>query len=148
MKKAGKIIASIFASICIVVSLITVGVGFAGEMANKDPDALKDAMQQSQTEMTEAEKEATKAVGDFMMNIDHERMIPQGAVGALLSIVILVTVLINVPKIPIITPAIASVAALGGAIYCGMVIMIFMVVALIGCVLVLVANFQESTTSS
>ena len=154
MKKAGKIIAAIFASICIVVSLITLGVGFTAKAVQEDPDAFKEGMQQltAGADVPESEKEDVDAsmegTTDFLLNMDHKKMSSQGVVGAILSLIILVTVLINVPKMPIVTPAIASVASLGGAIYCGWLIMFFMGVALIGSVLVLIANLKQDESSS
>ena len=138
MRKAGKIIAAIFASICIVASLITVVVAIGAKGAQDDPEAFKKSMREVSANASETEPdEATKIVQDYFLNLNHEKVLSQGIVGAILSIVILVTVLINVPSMPIITPAIASIASLGGAIYCGWVIMMFMVITLIGSGLVL-----------
>lgn len=157
MKKAGKIIAAIFASLCIVVSLITAGVGWAGKFAQDNPDMIQDAVStaaESDDSLSDSEREMLEGFTDdegfqeAMATFDFDKMIPQGLVGALLSVIVLVTVLINVPNMPFITPAIASVAALGGAIYCGLLIAVFLVPALIGSVLVLVANLKKEEEPS
>lgn len=148
MRKAEKIIAAIFASICIVTSFITVIVAFGAKAAQKDPEAFKEDFQQvMDADMSEADREQAeklmKSVVDYFLELNHKKVLSQGIVGAILSIVILVTVLINYPSMPIVTPAIASLASLGGAIYCGWVIMMFMVITLIGSGLVLLANLQQ-----
>ena len=136
------------------VSLVTVIVAFAAKVVQEDPDAFEEGMQQitEDADVPESDQEAVesgmKMAGEFMMNLDHTKMTSQGMVGAILSLVILVIVLIKIPSFPAITPAIASLAAIWGAIYCGTVIMIFMVIALIGCVLVLIPSLKESKTSS
>ncbi len=144
MKKAGKIIAAIFASLCIVVSLIVAGVALGGNFVQENPDIIQEGMEEAGDTMSESEKEGMEAAQELIGDADFEKMMRQGLVGAILSVVVLVTVLINVSSMPMVTPAIASVAALGGAIYCGIGIAIFMVPALIGSVLVLVANMKES----
>lgn len=144
MKKAGKIIAAIFASLCIVVSLIVAGVALGGNLVQENPDIMQEGMEEVGDTMSESEKESMEAVQQIIGDADFDTMIRQGVVGAILSVIVLVTVLINVSSMPMVTPAVASVAALGGAIYCGIVIAIFMVPALIGSVLVLVANLKES----
>lgn len=158
MKKAGKIIAAIFASICIIVSLITAGVGWAGGFAQDNPDLIQEGLQtaaetddglsEEQKQMQEDAMQDIQSSLEMMEDVNFAHWVRQGLVGALLSVVVLVTVLINVPNMPFITPAIASVAALGGAIYCGVVIMVFMVAALIGCILVLVANLKKEEPSA
>lgn len=148
MKKAGKIIAAVFASICIVVSLITAVTGMGGGFIQDNPDLMKEGMEETGATMSDSEKEAMQATGEILMEIDFEKMVPQGIVGVILSVIVLVSVLINVPKMPILTPAIAGVAAIGGGFYCGWLILFFMAVALIGCVLVLIGNLQESKASS
>lgn len=150
MRTAGKVIAAIFASICIVASLTTIGFAFVAQAAQEDPAALTAEMEEITAdsdvpESSQADVEAgMEAAADFLLGIDAAKMRSQGIVGLILSLVILVTIFINIAKMPIITPAIASVAALGGAVYCGWVIMFFMVLALIGCVLVLIANLKTN----
>ena len=148
MRKAGKIIAAIFASICIVASLITVGVALFAKIAQEDPEAFKaDTYESMVANVSESDREDAEAVAqqviDFTLDLNHKKVLSQGIVGAILSIIILVTVLINLPNTPIVTPAIASIASLVGAIYCGWLIMIFMAVTLIGSGLVLLANLQR-----
>lgn len=160
MKKAGKIIAAIFASICIVVSLITAGVGWAGKFAQDNPDLIQEGLEtaaETDASLSEEQKQmqedamqdiqtSLEMIGDVDFDFGH--MTRQGLVGALLSVIVLVTVLINVPNMPFITPAIASVGALGGAIFCGWLIAVFLVPALIGSVLVLVANLTKEEEPS
>ena len=148
MKKAGKIIAAIFASICIIVSLITAGIAAAGKFAQENPELIQENMEQAGVTVSESDKTDLEAFENLMKDVDFGKVISQGLVGAFLSVIVLITVLINVSKIPILTPAIASVAALVGAIYCGWLIAFFMVVALIGSVLVLIAKLQESRANS
>ena len=147
MSKAGKIIAAIFASICIVASLITVIVAIFAKVVQEDPEKFKAEIQEMVASSPESNRaqteEGMKKVADYMLNLNHGKVLSQGVVGAILSIVILVTVLINLPSMPIVTPAVASIASLGGAIYCGWVIMVFMVITLIGSGLVLIANLQQ-----
>ena len=111
--------------------------------AQEDPEAFSEALHENSSEMTETDVDLAETVEDFLLNLDHKQMRRQGIFGVILSIIILVSVLINVPKMPIVTPAIASISALVGAIYCGIGILICMVLALIGCILVLVAKLQE-----
>lgn len=144
MKKAGKIIAAIFASLSIVVSLIFAGIAFGGKFTQDNPDLIQESLEEAGESLSESDMEEMEAVQELIGDVDFEKMMSQGLVGAILSVVVLVTVLINVSSMPMVTPAIASVAALGGAIYCGIGIAIFMVPALIGSVLVLVANMKES----
>lgn len=151
MKKAGKIIAAIFASINIVVALIQVVVGLGGQFAQDNPELIQESMEQATANMPEeqaAVQPDIDALEEQLGNLDFSKATSQGIVGAILSVIILVTVLINVSSMPFITPAIASVAALGGAIYCGWFLMPFMVLALIGSVLVLLANLKAAKDTS
>ena len=152
MRKAGKIIAAIFASICIVASVITVGVALIAKFGQEDPEAFKEEFQQvMDADMSEAEREQAekfmKSFVDYFLELNHKKVLSQGIVGAILSIIILVTVLMNLPNMPIVTPAIACVASLVGAIYCGWVILIFMVITLVASGLVLLANMQNEKTN-
>ena len=154
MRKAGKIIAAIFASICIVVSLGTVGVAFFAKIAQEDPEAFKEEFYKSSPTLegvSESEREIAEetmeGVLNWFLDLDHGWVLSQGIVGAILSIVILVTVLMNLPNMPIVTPAIACGASLVGAIYCGWLILIFMVITLFASGLVLLANMQKEKTN-
>ena len=158
MKKAGKIIAAIFASICIVVSLITAGTGWFLGFAQDNPNIIQEGLEtaaetdaslsEEQKQMQEDAMQDIQAGLEMIEGVDFGQWTLQGLVGALLSVIVLVTVLINVPNMPFITPAIASVAALGGAIFCGWLIAVFLVPALIGSVLVLVANLKKEEEPS
>ncbi len=151
MGKAGKIIASIFAIICLVLSLLVIVLAQVTKAAQEDPEAFKEKMHQVtvDADVPEGDQEEVTAfmesITDFFLDLDldYAKAMSQGVVGSILSLVILIAVLISVPKMPISTPAIASIAALGGAIYCSL-IMWLMVIALIGSVLVLVAKLRES----
>lgn len=156
MKKAGKIIAAIFASICIVVSLVTVGVAFFAKIAQEDPETFKEEFYKSAStstldNMSESEREIAeetmKTVVDFFLKLKHGKVLSQGIVGAILSIIILVTVLMNLQNMPIVPPTIACGASLVGAIYCGWLILIFMVITLFASGLVLLANMQNEKTN-
>ncbi|MXZ54680.1 MAG: hypothetical protein F4227_06025 [Gammaproteobacteria bacterium] len=154
MKKAGKIIAAIFASICIVVSIVTVGVAFFAKIAQEDPEAFTEEFYKSSSSfdnMSESEREIAEEtmedILNWILNLDHGKVLSQGIVGAILSIIILVTVLMNLPNMPIVTPAIACGASLVGAIYCGWLILIFMVITLFASGLVLLANMQNEKTN-
>ena len=154
MRKAGKIIAAIFASICIVASLVTVGVAFVAKVAQEDPEAFKEEAFQSSAPLDnmsasdrEIAEETMKTVVDFFLNLKHGKVLSQGIVGAILSIIILVTVLLNLQNMPIVPPAIACGASLVGAIYCGWLILIFMVITLFASGLVLLANMQDQKTN-
>ncbi|MYD46307.1 MAG: hypothetical protein F4W92_08150 [Gammaproteobacteria bacterium] len=148
MRKTGKIVAAVVASICIVVSLITAVYATMAKVAQGDPETFRarvyERMLTNMPESNLEQAEATaKTIVDYTLELNHRKVLSQGIVGAILSIIILVTVLINLPNTPIVPPAIASIASLVGAIYCGWVIMIFMVVTLIGSGLVLIANLQR-----
>lgn len=152
MKKAGKIIASVFASIGIIVSLAAFIVGIVMQAAQENPEEFLDAMgegiEQTTADLSDAEKEEVQQGEEFMkewvLNTDFQEMQGHGILGALLSLVVLVTVLINVSSMPVITPAIASLAAVAGVLFCGLAITIVMVPTLIGSALVLVASFGEA----
>ena len=143
--------AVIFASLCLVLSLLVIILAQVTKTAQEDPEAFREGMQEvtADADVSESDQEQVETVmesiTDFFLNLDldYGKAMSQGVAGSILSLVILISVLINVPKMPIITPAIASVAALVGAIYCSL-IMWLMVIALIGSVLVLVAKLRES----
>ena len=150
MRTAGKIIAAIFASICIVASVITFVLAFVAKTAQENPEEFKKEFSRSSSAletMSESEREAAedamKGVLDYFLGLEHAKVRSQGLVGAILSIVILVTVLVNLQNMPIVMPAIACGASVVGAIYCGWVIMIFMVITLFGSGLVLLSNLQK-----
>lgn len=151
MKKAGKVVAAIFACICLVLSILVVILAQTTKTAQEDPEAFREKMEQVTTDadVSDGDQEEIasfmETITDFFLelDLDYSKAISQGVVGSILSLVILITVLINVPKMPVSTPAIASIAALGGAIFCSL-IMLFMVIALIGSLLVLIANLKRS----
>ncbi|MCY3542406.1 MAG: hypothetical protein F4X56_07715 [Gammaproteobacteria bacterium] len=151
MKKAGKILAAVFAALCLVLSLLVVVLAQVTKSAQADPEAFKKRMEEVTADANvpedDEEEIATfmESITDFFLDLDlnYGKAMSQGVVGSILSLVVLIAILINVPKMPISTPVIASIAALGGAIYCSL-LMWLMVIALIGCVLVLVANLRES----
>lgn len=144
MKKAGKIVASIFAALGILVCVITLGISFTLQYVRDNPDS--EMASHFDSALSDMEQDApdfdTDDVDKFMEDRDFEKTITHSWVGALLFVIILVTVLINVPNMPFLTPAIAVVAAGGGAIFCGVGFMFLFVMALIGSVLVLVANLK------
>ncbi len=152
MKKAGKIIASVFASIGIIVSLVVFVTAIVMQVAQENPEeiseAIGDSMDQATADLSDAEKEqaqqSAEFIEDWMLNTDFQEMQGHGLLGTLLSLIVLVTVLINVSSMPVITPAIASLAAVAGVLFCGLAITIVMVPTLIGCALVLVASFGEA----
>ncbi|MDE0093804.1 MAG: hypothetical protein OXO49_04770 [Gammaproteobacteria bacterium] len=152
MKKAGKIIASVFASIGIIVSLVVFVTAIVIQMAQENPEefseAIGEGMEQTTADLSDAEKEQAQQGAEFfeelVLNTDSQEMRGHGILGALLSLIVLVTVLINVSSMPVITPAIASLAAVAGVLFCGLAITIVMVPTLIGCALVLVASFGEA----
>jgi len=152
MKKAGKIIASVFASIGIIVSLVVFVTAIAMQVAQENPEeiseAIGDSMDQATADLSDAEKEqaqqSAEFIEDWMLNTDFQEMQGHGLLGTLLSLVVLITVLINVRSMPIITPAIACLAAVAGVLFCGLAITIIMVPTLIGSALVLVASFGEA----
>ena len=147
-KKVGKVIASIFTLVYVVVSLITIAVGYSGKKAQEVLDALRKVLHENSSEMTESDMDLAESVEDLLLNLDHLKIRLQGIVAAILSIVVLVTVLVRVPQMPIIFLAIACVSALAGGIFCGIWILIYMVVARIGCIMVLVAGLQEQESVS
>lgn len=148
MKKAGKIIASIFASIGIIVSLAAFIVSLAAQGAQENPEEFSEAIGGGLEQLSDAQKEQAQqdldSFEEWFLNVDSQEMRSHGILGALLSLVVLVTVLINVSSMPIITPAIASLAAVAGVLFCGLAITIVMVPTLIGSALVLVASFGEA----
>lgn len=152
MKKAGKIIASIFASIGIIVSLGAFGVALIAQFAQENPEefseAVGDGIEQASADLSDAEKEQAQqeldSFEEWFLNVDSQEMQGHGILGVLLSLVVLVTVLINVSSMPVITPAIASLAAVAGVLFCGLAITIVMVPTFIGSALVLVASFGEA----
>ena len=157
MKKSGKIIASIFASLGIIVSIVIFVVAMGGQAAQEAPadevsKAIAEGLQESTSQMSDSERQqveqVTEVIKGWTENTDFEQMKNQGILGAILSVVILVTVLINVPSMPFITPGIATVAALAGVIFCGIGIMIVMVPALIGSVLVLIPSLKNSSATT
>lgn len=152
MKKAGKIIASIFASIGIIVSLVVFVVANVAQFAQENPeeflDTIGDSLEQTTAELSDDEKEQAQqgldSFEEWALNVDFKKMKGHGILGVLLSLVVLVTVLINVSSMPVITPAIASLAAAVGVLFGGLAITIVMVPTLIGAALVLVASFGEA----
>lgn len=148
MKKAGKIIASIFASIGIIVSLGTFIVSLAAQGAQENPEEFSEIMGGGLEQLSDAQKEQAQqdldSFEEWFLNVDSQEMRSHGILGVLLSLVVLVTVLINVSSMPVITPAIASLAAVAGVLFCGLAITIVMVPTLIGSALVLVVSFGEA----
>lgn len=144
MKKAGKIVASIFASLGILVCLITLVISVVLQYVKDNPDS--EMASHFDTALEEMEQETsefnTDEVDDIMKDMDFEKTITHSWVGALLFVIILVTVLINVSNIPILTPIIAVVASGAGAIFCGVGFVFLFVMTLVGSVLVLVANLK------
>lgn len=152
MKKAGKIIASVFASIGIIASVVIFVTGIVMQAAQENPEelskAIGDSIEQTTADLSDAEKEQAQQGGKFFeewaLNTDFQEWQSHGIRGVILSLVVLVTVLINVSSMPIVTPAIASLASVAGVLFCGLAITIIMVPTLIGSALVLVASFGEA----
>ncbi|MXZ43579.1 MAG: hypothetical protein F4Z01_01160 [Gammaproteobacteria bacterium] len=149
MRKAGKIVATIFALACLVLSTFTVVLAFASKSDQENPENSAGEMKQvtADDNATESDQEdiktPTDAVKFLSEDVDFGKAMSRGSVRSILSLVIVVSVFVNVPKWPFLPPAIASVAAIGGAIYCTLITWIF-VIALIGTVLVMVASLRQS----
>lgn len=149
MIKAGKIVATIFALACLVLSAFTVVLAFASKSDQDIPESSTEETKHiaGDVNVPESDQEdiesAMDAVKFLSADVDFNKAISRGVVGCILSLVIVLSVFISVSKWPSLPPAIASVAALGGAIYCTLITWVF-VLALIGTGLILVASLRKS----
>lgn len=145
MKKAGKIVGSIFASFGILVCLFTLAASAKLQHMKENPDSEAE----SQIHSSESEMDEVLASLDLdesavsNQEVDFKKTMTHSWVGALLFGIILLGVLLNVPKDSFFTPLVAVVAAGGGAIFCGVGFAFIFVMALIGSVLVSVANLKQ-----
>ncbi|MXZ56278.1 MAG: hypothetical protein F4227_05580 [Gammaproteobacteria bacterium] len=144
MKKAGKIVGSIFASLGILVCLFTLAASAKLQHMKENPDIEA----QSQIHSNESEMDEVLASLDLdesdvsNKELNFKKTMTHSWVGALLFGIILLCVLLNVPKDSFFTPLVAVVAAGGGAIFCGVGFAFLFVMALIGSLLVSVANLK------
>ncbi|MCY3540702.1 MAG: hypothetical protein OXH31_02165 [Gammaproteobacteria bacterium] len=145
MKKAGKIVGSMFASLGILVCLFTLVASAKLQYMKENPDTEAESqIHSSETEMDDvlADLDLDK-LDESHQEVDYKKTMTHSWVGALLFGVILLGVLLNVPKDSFFTPSIAVVAAGAGAIVCGVGFAFLFGMALIGSGLVAVANLKQ-----
>ena len=145
MKKAGKIVGSIFASLGILVCLFTLVASAKLQHMKENPDSeAENQVHTSESDMDDVLADLDLDESDVSrQEVDFKRTMTHSWVGALLFGVILLGVSLNVPKDSFFTPLIAVVSAGGGAIFCGVGFAFLFVMALIGSLLVLIANLKQ-----
>ncbi|MYD46186.1 MAG: hypothetical protein F4W92_07530 [Gammaproteobacteria bacterium] len=145
MKKEGKIVGSIFASLGVLVCLFTLVASTKLQHMKENPDSEAESqIRSSESEMDDVLAELGLDESDASrQEVDFKKTMTHSWVGALLFGIILLGVLLNVPKDSFFTPLIAVVAAGGGAVFCGVGFAFLFVMALIGSLLVMVANLKQ-----